>query len=107
MTPVSRDDPLKTEILAFAAAILSSALMAGPAAADHGVKRGDGGGANRCRNANDLAKCEARNAALSAAEESCKDRTGAEKRTCVEDAVCSKAKDPERCRKRVAKHIEN
>jgi hypothetical protein len=90
-------------IAALAAAILVSVVVMPPAAADHGIKRDNSTGANRCKNADDPAKCEARNAAVSAAEESCKDKAGAEKETCVENAVCAKAQNPENCRKGVGK----
>ena len=97
---------MASRISKFAATLLASALLAGPAMADHGVKRSDRGGANRCRNAGDPAKCEARNAAIGAAEESCKDKAGAEKKGCIENAVCGKAADAERCRRDVDRRIE-
>jgi hypothetical protein len=76
------------------AVFLALALLAAPAAADHGVKRNEGGGQQRCRNANDPAKCEAR----VAAQEACRDRPAEEQKSCVADRVCADAGDPKRCR---------
>jgi len=80
------------------ALLLAFTLLAAPAAADHGVKRNEGGGQLHCRNANDPAKCEAR----AAAQEACKDKAEADRGACVAERVCADASDPARCRAREA-----
>jgi hypothetical protein len=76
------------------ALLLAFALLAAPAAADHGVKRNESGGQQHCRNAKDPAKCEAR----ASAQEACKDKPAEEQKSCVADRVCTDAGDPKRCR---------
>lgn len=76
------------------ALLLALALLAAPAAADHGVKRKEGGEQQRCRNANDPAKCEAR----IAAQDACKDKPAQEQKSCIAERVCAGASDPARCR---------
>ena len=53
--------------------------------------------ADNCGKARDPQRCEA----LQKAKETCKDKTGTEKRNCMMDAMppmdCSKARSPERC----------
>lgn len=76
--------------------MLGLALMApGLSQADHGVKRNQAtGGEQRCRNASDPARCEAR----AAAKEACKAKPEAEQPNCVAEHVCAGAKNPDRCR---------
>jgi len=75
------------------AILLAIAMFAAPAAADHGVKR-DFGGKERCRNANDPAKCQAR----AAAQEACKDKAEGDRQACAAERVCAGESDPARCR---------
>ena len=84
---------------------LLASLFVLPALADHGIKRGDGNGVNRCRNAQDQAKCEAREAKIESAKAACKDKPAAEIEACVTGAVCGEGSG-KRCRATVAKRLK-
>jgi hypothetical protein len=75
-------------------------LFSVSALADHGIKRGCGG---HCKNAQDPAKCEEREAKLEAAKEGCK--AAADREACVADAVCGKGEHA-RCKEQVAKRLK-
>lgn len=89
---------LKFMIAGLAAAVLSFGAMAQP---DDGTK--DAGiaaappSAGGCAKARDPQRCEA----LRQAKETCKDKTGADKRKCMTEAMppmdCSKARNPAKC----------
>ena len=79
-------------------------LFSAPASADHGVQRG-GSGAGHCKNAQDPARCQEREAKIEAAKENCKNKAGPDQQACVADAVCGKGEHA-RCKEQVAKRLK-
>lgn len=91
---------IKTSLLlaGLASALLSFGAAAQPGPGMGGMQgMGPAAGSRECGKARDPLRCEA----LQRAKESCKDKSGTEKRDCIQSSMppvdCGKARHPDRC----------
>lgn len=101
-------------VSSFLAAMLAAGALhaqtPSPAGKDGNPPRAMKSKGRDCSKASDPKACEERRAKLreayKKAEESCKGKQAAERRTCMGEQLCAQAPDPARCRERGAKQSE-